>query len=94
MKTFDVSNVPTAHMAQGMRDYVERGWLPGSFGVAVLENDLSRAAGAADSLNSNRLADWGNWCAWYLPRACWGSREAVAAWAERGGLNGHASIGN
>lgn len=77
------------HMQEGMQLWVERGIEPGSFLTAVLCNDLMGALGKADSTNIDRLKDYGMFLYNEVPSTCFGSREKVRAWAERGGLFGH-----
>jgi hypothetical protein len=52
----------------------------GSFLTAVLENNLSKAVGRADSRNLPLLADYVRYLYNEAPNACWGSRERVAQW--------------
>lgn len=87
-RSFDASRVPVDYMADGMKMWVEYGLLPGSFGTALLKNDLLGAVRAADSNNRAALADWAAWMDWTLPAKCWGSPELVGAWAAAGGWNG------
>jgi hypothetical protein len=75
------------HLAWGLAHYVfTRGYSPGPFLKAVLENDL---------LEAMRLSDYDNRACLYglcsvidndLPPACHGSAKRVAAWVENGGL--------
>ena len=77
------------HMQDGMRLYIERGVEPGSFITAVLCNDLMGALGKADDINRHRLFDYGLFLYNEVPSSCFGSREKVAAWVARGGLQGN-----
>ena len=77
------------HMRDEMKLWVERGIEPGRFLGAVLRNDLMSALGIADSINRERLFDFGNFLYNEVPADCHGSRENYAAWMERGGLLGH-----
>lgn len=76
------------YMQDGMKLWVERGILPGSFLEAVLRNDLMGALGRADSNNIERLKDYGMFLYNEVPSTCFGSDEKVQAWAERGGMLG------
>lgn len=60
--------------------YIEHGCPPGSFLQAVLANDLMDAFGRADSVNAEAIAAYAGYLYNEAPRACWGSREAVADW--------------
>jgi len=77
----DYSTLPE-HMQQGARDYVERGYKPGSFLRAVLSNDLVEAFGHADLTNLDHMRAWALWLFNEAPSMCWGSPERVAAWIE------------
>lgn len=66
-----------------LRRYVERGEIPGGFLTAVLENNLVDAFGYADETNRARLHDFALWLWNECPRAAWGSRGQVEAWAEK-----------
>ena len=75
----DYSSLPE-HMQEGMRLYIERGIVPGSFLTAVLENNLIEAFGMADHINQAHMKEW---CAFVyneLPGNCHGSPEIVSAW--------------
>lgn len=76
------------HMQEGMKLWVERGIDPGSFMMAVLCNDLMGALGKADSINIERLKDYGMFLYNEVPTGCFGSRAKVQAWIERGGMLG------
>lgn len=75
------------HMRPGMRDYIERGILPGRFLQAILSNDFITAYGRADHINRFALHDFARFLDRWAPRECYGSPEKVAAWSKRGGLN-------
>ena len=72
--------VPVAHMADGMRRYIENGIMPGGFLTAILCNDLMGAARKGDVANCRCLSDWATWLYNYAPPTCFGSEERVAAW--------------
>lgn len=86
----DYSKLPE-HMQDAMRLWVERGIEAGSFLMAVLSNDLMGALGKADDVNINRLKDYGMFLYNEVPGGCYGSREKVRAWSEKGGLIGKAA---
>lgn len=75
-----------AHMRAGMARYVVLGVLPGSFLRAVLSNDLMEAGRMADDENRRRLFDYVMFLINYAPSDCYGSPEAMLAWAKRGGM--------
>ncbi len=80
----DYATLPE-HMREGARDYVERGWKPGDFLRAVLENNLVEAFGHADLINRLAMDDWAKWLWNEAPKGCWGSPEKVAAWIKAKG---------
>jgi hypothetical protein len=88
MRPVDYSSLPE-HMQDGMQLWVERGIEPGSFLAAVLRNDLMGALGKADSVNINRLKDYGMFLYNEVPSDCFGSHAKYVAWMERGGMMGH-----
>lgn len=55
---------------------------PGSFLIAVLENDLRMAMGRADRRNREALWDVVRYCVNEIPSSCWGSPELVNQWLE------------
>ena len=71
------------HMQGAMRNWIERGWEPGSFLKAVLENDLFSAVSRADDVNRNRLMDYVRFLYNYAPADCYGSPENVRQWKKR-----------
>lgn len=71
-----------------MHLWVNKGTLPGSFGTALLMNNLTGAVKAADAYNRACIAEWVEWCYWNLPSSCWGSEEKVLAWEAAGGMHG------
>ena len=79
MGDIDYSTLPE-HMQDGVRDYIERGYKPGSFLLAVLRNDLVGAFGLADSINRGALQAWARWLYNDAPSLCWGSEAKIVAW--------------
>jgi hypothetical protein len=63
--------------------WVEYGIRPGSFGRAVLENDLTGAIFRADAGNLADLPDIVRYVYDTLPDDCWGSSERCMRWEER-----------
>ena len=64
---------------QSIKDYVERGWQPGGFVTAVLENDLAGAIARADADNLRNLPAIVAFVYAEVPAICWGSPAKVAA---------------
>jgi len=86
-KTADWTMIP-GHMHQAVRDWIEHGWLPGSFLQAMLEHDVYDAVFRADNWNEGKIAEWCKFLCWYVPSACHGNEENVRDWFNRGGLRG------
>lgn len=77
--SLDYSGLPE-HMQDGFRLYIEHGIELGSFGMAVVCNDLRRACECADGINRYRLWDIVCWLYNKAPAPCWGSPAKVKAW--------------
>lgn len=75
------------HMRDGARRYLENGIKPGGFMTAVLENNFSEAVMRADTTNIGLLKNYQAFLR-AVPKACWGSPEAVHQWHMHGGLDG------
>lgn len=63
-----------------INDYIEKGWEPGDFVRAVLENNLARSFACADIHNRAAMFDivkhvWNT-----IPANAWGSPQRVEAW--------------
>jgi len=78
----DYSKVP-AHMRGGLERYVEHHIKPGSFLMAVLENDFGCALEYADPVNREYLVEWAETLYNELPGDCWGSPEKVQSWLDK-----------
>lgn len=76
------SGVPE-HMHDGYVLYLLHGISPGSFGLAVLENDLREACARADEENQRALYRHVYFLYNYAPSGCWGSPEQVNEWIAR-----------
>ena len=76
-KPIKYDRCPVSYMADGFKLYFERGILPGSFGTALLENDLMGACGKADQNNKLAIFQWCEWLYNYAPSSSFGSRERV-----------------
>jgi hypothetical protein len=83
----DYERLP-GHIRDGVRDYIERGHLPGDFLRAVISNHLSQSFGYADEINRERLYDIVGFFHNEAPGPCWGSVDKMHAWAAQGGLVG------
>jgi hypothetical protein len=68
--------------------YIEHGIQPGSFGAALVKNDLVGAVGSADPDNIKLIPSHMMWLWNNAPMHCWGSEEAYNQWVARGGLGG------
>ena len=79
-----------AHMMSSLEGYKDLGWTPGSFLRSVLENNLVNAASNADEQNKHLLFEYARYLYNKLPRAAWGSPEAVDNWIKVGGELGYA----
>jgi len=72
------------YMMPGLKAYVEDRAPPGSFLMAVLENDLSRAVGMADENNIGNLPAYASYLHNEMPYSCHGSPAKVKAWLAAG----------
>ena len=80
-------NIPE-YMREGIFLYIQEGIEPGSFLRAVFENDLARAAKAADATNIMYFREYADMLL-QLPLSCWGSKEKVDDWIAHKGARGH-----
>jgi hypothetical protein len=69
-------------MMGALQRYVEFGAVPGDFLCAVIENDLSKAVGMADSENARNLPAYVGYLYNEAPAPCWGSPAKLVAWVE------------
>ena len=76
------SKIPE-YMRGGLERYVEHHIKPGSFLMAVLENNFVLAAGRADDINQRYLMAWADTLYNDLPGTCWGSPEKVQSWLDK-----------
>lgn len=83
IREMDARNEYVPHVTKKtIDDYVEHGYVPGSFVTAVLENNLMQAFGCADSNNTRYMR---NICAYVyndIPAACHGSPQKVRDWLQ------------
>ena len=68
------------HMRDGFKLWIEHGISPGSFGRAVIDNDLLNVVAHADHINKSNIPTIVSWFYNYAPRNCWGSRNAASEW--------------
>jgi hypothetical protein len=87
-EAIDYSGLPQ-HMQGAFKRYFENRISPGSFGVAVLTNDLIGACHRADHINQSRLFDIVKWLYNHAPAGSWGSLELYEAWIQGGQNEGH-----
>ncbi len=81
-----------AHMREGLRRHIEHGIPTGAALGSVLRDACVREV--AFRLDDEALAGLRGLVTFlhnYAPGDCWGSRELVEGWRERGGLRGLAS---
>lgn len=71
------------HMRSGFKLWIEKGIEPGSFGMAVITNDLKGAFGRADHINKNHIGSIVAWFYNFAPSSCWGSVEKAHNWSMR-----------
>ena len=71
------------HLALGLERWIDHGIEPGSFLMAVIENDLRRACENADIGNRAQLFEIVSLLYNHAPAGCWGSPERARAWVER-----------
>ena len=71
------------HMREGFKLWIESGIYPGSFGTALLSNDLKETLGRADHINKKHLKSMVAWLHNFAPSSCWGSFETVRNWAAK-----------
>lgn len=69
--------------ADTLRGYLDLGWVPGGFVMAVLENDLTQAIARADDQSARILPDLVRWLYNEAPAPSWGSPAKVRAWLAR-----------
>lgn len=81
-------NLIPDHMVEGVKNWVEYGWFPGSFLTKMLEHDIYDAVWCADNVNEGSIANWVKFLEWYMPSQCHGNEERVRDWHARGGLRG------
>lgn len=75
-----LADVPVPHMAGGAYRYLVFGIKPGDFMLSIFANDFIEAGLRAIGENETALVAWAKWITWYLPEACYGSRERVQNW--------------
>ncbi len=87
--TPDYDLVPP-HLRNGMREYIQRGQVPGHFLQAVIANDLNDALSHGDEESLIFLRVLTAWLYNDAPGGSWGSRGILNAWSRLGGLEGRA----
>ena len=70
------------HTQYSLKMYVEEGYFPGGFLLAVLSNDLMGAFGRADSENLEAMPQIVRFIYNRTPCDCWGSVEKVGKFLE------------
>jgi hypothetical protein len=84
----NIENYPNINQKEEVSEYIENGRPLSNFLTAVVTNDLKESFGRADHINRRLMFDVVSWFWNYAPSECWGSKEKVAAWIRRGGVNG------
>lgn len=77
--TIDYSKLPLS-MRVPMLMYIEHGIRLGSFGMALMQNNLFEAVAHADAENRYRMADIVEWLHQEAPPSCYGSPAVVTEW--------------
>lgn len=72
-----------SYMIPGLTRYLVDRIPPGSFLMAVLQNDLMKALSCADSANINCLKAYGMFLYNHAPLGSYGTRENVDSWLKR-----------
>ena len=67
---------------EAIHRYATKGYLPGSFTTAVLENNLVNAMAYADKDSKAGLEDIISFCKYEIPSRCWGSEKRVEFWVD------------
>lgn len=70
------------HTHRALTDYFNKRWAPGSFLMAVLQNDLMQASFRADHINRAKLPEIAAWIYHNAPRGSWGSEEIIRGWLQ------------
>lgn len=82
-----LANKVPEHLRDGIYRYIVHGIKPGSFLLAVIQNDLFHAVGSAgEPLTLDDLRTVTRFFYWCAPAECFGSPEKFAAWQSRGGM--------
>ncbi len=76
------------HLRGGVREYIERGHLPGDFLCAVISNDLMKAFGYGDQTSRDALGEIMSFFWNEAPGGSHGSLEIMKTWSDGGGLEG------
>ncbi len=71
------------HMQSAACRYIEDGEISDDFLIAVLSNNLVKAAGRADTVNQLALFVWAIWMYNEIPSIAWGSKERVYEYAAK-----------
>lgn len=71
------------HIRDGVRLYIEKGIIPGSFLQAVICNKLKESFMYADGINQMRMFDIVKFFYNEAPISCWGSEERMRTWSAK-----------
>lgn len=84
---FQTYHIPPRMMG-GIDRYVEQGIIPGEFLQAIICNDLRESVYKADEENMANLPAYVSYFYTHCPANCWGSRERMLEWHNKGGTMG------
>jgi len=84
---YEVETLPQ-HMWPALYRYICKGIPMGSFGSALMADELVGSFCCADEDNLRAMKAWASWLYSRCPRGAWGSEERMRAWIADGGLNG------
>ena len=86
-----LNRVPV-HMREAISNWIETAsvhpGMMGSFLYALLTNDLMGVYANGDESNIDGMREWVMFLYNNAPSECYGSREKIICWHERGGLQG------
>ncbi len=83
---FNLQMLPE-HMQGAVYRYLDRGIPMGSFGTAIMSNQLVESFNRADEINLDGMRAWVEWLYVFCPAGARGSAEKVRDWCASGGLN-------
>jgi|APSaa5957512493_1039668.scaffolds.fasta_scaffold205631_2 hypothetical protein len=88
MSDVNYDKVPVDYMRDGVRMYIEEGFMSGHFLTALFSNDLVGVYSRGDKDNTEAMKKWVTFLFNYAPASCWGSKQRVEDWISGGGITG------